>query len=130
MLCGPIHPTSMIPPTSMSSKQIDSGALVSSLEVSRVSLGKSCDSQSRRAGLSAKRVHCSPNQLRCCKSPLCSRIEPTEEIQTFLECRITKLFLHYGNNLHKQLWCQILPLRKAVLYDWLLKCNSTVYTAE
>lgn len=68
----------MIPPTSRSNRQMDSGALVSSLEVSRVSLGKSCCNQFRRAGLWARRVHCSPNQLRCCKSPLCSRMEPTD----------------------------------------------------
>lgn len=67
------------PPTSRSSRQMDSGALVSSLDVSRVSLGKSCFSQSRRAGLWPSMAHCSPSQLRCWRSPTWSRMEPREE---------------------------------------------------
>lgn len=62
--------------TSRSKIHIDSGAFVSSLEVSWGKWWKSCFSHFRIAGKVGNESHCKPSQVRCWRLPLCALMAP------------------------------------------------------
>lgn len=62
--------------TSRSKIHMDSGVLVSSLDVSWGRWWKSCFSHFRIAGKLGNEAHCKPSQVRCWRLPLCARTAP------------------------------------------------------
>lgn len=86
--------------TSRSNRQIDSGASVSSLDVSW-GKWKSCFNHLRMGGKTDMEFHCKPSHTRCWRLPLCNRMAPRQKTRldasvSFLQALTTTIWSKLG----------------------------------